>query len=132
MNQKISLKNILVLQAVVIVYTLSSVVAKLATAEEVFSFVFFLFYGLEIVILGIYAILWQQMIKRFDLSVAYANRAMAILWSAVWAVVLFRDTIGLKQLIGIAFVVIGTVIVNADSKSDDKEVSPDLVNGEGV
>ena len=132
MNQKISLKNILVLQAVVIVYTLSSVVAKLATAEEVFSFAFFLFYGLEIVILGIYAILWQQMIKRFDLSVAYANRAMAILWSAVWAVVLFRDTIGLKQLIGIAFVVIGTVIVNADSKSDDKEVSPDLVNGEGV
>ena len=114
MNQKISLKNILVLQAVVIVYTLSSVVAKLATGEEVFSFTFFLFYGLEIAILGIYAILWQQMIKRFDLSVAYANRAMAILWSAVWAVVLFRETIGLKQLIGIAFVVFGTVIVNRE------------------
>jgi len=119
MNQKISLKNILVLQAVVIVYTLSSVVAKLATGEEVFSFAFFLFYGLEIVILGIYAILWQQMIKRFDLSVAYANRAMAILWSAVWAVVLFRETLGVKQLIGIAFVVLGTVIVNSDQKKED-------------
>ena len=45
---------------------------------------------------------------------AYANRAMAILWSAVWAVVLFRETIGLKQLIGIAFVVFGTVIVNRE------------------
>jgi len=119
MNQKISLKNILVLQAVIIVYTLSSVVAKLATGEEVFSFAFFLFYGLEIVILGIYAILWQQMIKRFDLSVAYANRAMAILWSAVWAVVLFRETLGVKQLIGIAFVVLGTVIVNSDQKKED-------------
>lgn len=119
MNQKISLKNILVLQAVVIVYTLSSVVAKLATGEEVFSFAFFLFYGLEIVILGIYAILWQQMIKRFDLSVAYANRAMAILWSAVWAVVLFRETLGIKQLIGIAFVVLGTVIVNSEQKKED-------------
>lgn len=112
MNQKISLKNIIVLQAVVIVYTLSSVVAKLATGEEIFSFSFFLFYGLEVVILGVYAILWQQMIKRFDLSVAYANRAMAILWSAVWAVVLFRETLGTKQLIGIAFVVLGTVIIN--------------------
>ncbi len=119
MNQKISLKNILVLQAVVIIYTLSSVVAKLATAEEVFSFSFFLFYGLEIVILGIYAILWQQMIKRFDLSVAYANRAMAILWSAVWAVVLFHESLGLKQIIGIAFVVVGTVIVNSDSGKED-------------
>lgn len=119
MNQKISLKNILVLQAVVIVYTLSSVVAKLATGEEVFSFAFFLFYGLEIVILGIYAILWQQMIKRFDLSVAYANRAMAILWSAVWAVLLFRESLGIKQLIGIAFVVVGTVIVNTEPVKEE-------------
>ena len=119
MNQKISLKNILVLQAVVIVYTLSSVVAKLATGEEVFSFAFFLFYGLEIVILGIYAILWQQMIKRFDLSVAYANRAMSILWSAVWAVVLFRESLGIKQLIGIAFVVVGTVIVNTEPVKEE-------------
>ena len=119
MNQKISLKNILVLQAVVIVYTLSSVVAKLATGEEVLSFAFFLFYGLEIGILGIYAILWQQMIKRFDLSVAYANRAMAILWSAVWAVVLFRESLGIKQLIGIAFVVVGTVIVNTEPVKEE-------------
>lgn len=119
MNQKISLKNILVLQAVVIVYTLSSVVAKLATGEEVFSFAFFLFYGLEIAILGIYAILWQQMIKRFDLSVAYANRAMAILWSAVWALVLFGETLGVKQIIGIAFVVLGTVIVNTEPAKED-------------
>jgi len=120
MNQKISLKNILVLQAVVIVYTLSSVVAKLATGKELFSFSFFLFYGFEIVILGIYAILWQQMIKRFDLSVAYANRAMAILWSAVWAVVLFRESLGVKQLIGIGFVVLGTVIVNSDVAKEDE------------
>ena len=67
MNQSVSIKNILILQAVVVVYTLSSVVAKFATGKELFSLSFFLFYGLEIVILGIYAILWQQMIKRFDL-----------------------------------------------------------------
>lgn len=120
MNQKISIKNIIVLQVVVVVYTLSSVVAKFATGKELFSFSFFLFYGLEIVILGIYAILWQQMIKRFDLSVAYANRAMAILWSAVWAVILFHEALGIKQLLGIGFVVLGTIIVNSDQKKDDK------------
>lgn len=126
MNRSISIKNILILQAVVIVYTLSSVVAKFATGKELFSFSFFLFYGLEIVILGIYAILWQQMIKRFDLSVAYANRAMAILWSAVWAIVLFHDTLALKQVIGIAFVVLGTVIVNSDqnqTRTDEIEIA---------
>ena len=119
----ISIKNILILQAVVVVYTLSSVVAKFATGQELFSFSFFLFYGLEVFILGVYAIFWQQMIKRFDLSVAYANRAMALLWSAIWAIVLFHDTLALKQMVGIAFVVLGTIIVNSDQKQENSKAT---------
>lgn len=111
-NKKISMKNLIVLQLVVIIYTFSSIVAKFAAKEDVFSFSFILFYGLEIMVLGIYALLWQQMIKKFDLSVAYANRAMALLWSALWAVFIFHEDLGTKQLVGILFVVIGTVIVN--------------------
>lgn len=116
-------KNIIILQAVVVVYTLSSVVAKFATGKELFSLPFFLFYGLELVILGIYAILWQQMIKRFDLSIAYANRAMALLWSAVWAVVLFHENLSGKQIAGILLVILGTMIVNTQQppKEDKKE-----------
>ena len=114
------IRNIVILQAVVIVYTLSSVVAKLATGKELFSFSFFLFYGLEVFILGVYALLWQQMIKKFDLSVAYANRAMALLWSAVWAVILFKETLNGKQLIGILLVIVGTMIVNMDQQTKNE------------
>ena len=123
MNRLQWIKNILILQAVVVIYTLSSVVAKLATGKELFSFSFFLFYGLEILILGVYAILWQQVIKRFDLSIAYANRAMALLWSALWAVLLFREELSEKQIAGIVLVILGTVIVNTDTpdKKEDKE-----------
>ena len=123
MNRLQWVKNILMLQAVVVIYTLSSVVAKLATGKELFSFSFFLFYGLEIAIRGVYASLWQQMIKRFDLSIAYANRAMALLWSALWAVLLFREGLGPKQVAGIVLVILGTVIVNTDtpSKKEDEE-----------
>ena len=125
MNRLQWIKRIVILQAVVVIYTLSSVVAKIATGSELFSFSFFLFYGLEIAILGVYAILWQQMIKRFELSIAYANRAMALLWSALWAVLLFRESLGTKQVIGIALVILGTVIVNADtpSEKEDKEAA---------
>ena len=121
MNRLEWIKNIAVLQAVVIVYTLSSVVAKFATGKELFSFSFFLFYGLEVFILGIYALLWQQMIKKFDLSVAYANRAMALLWSAVWAVVLFGDRLDEKRLFGIFLVIVGTVIVNMDQPKEGEK-----------
>ncbi|MCR5033651.1 MAG: transporter, partial [Lachnospiraceae bacterium] len=51
--------NIIFMQFVVIIYTVSTVIAKFAAGAELFSFRFLLFYGLEIFGLGVYAILWQ-------------------------------------------------------------------------
>ena len=119
MKKKITIKDIFILQSVIIIYTISSVVAKFATGTALFSFSFFLFYGLELLVLGVYALLWQQMIKKFDLSIAYANRAMALLWSGVWAVVLFKDTLSVKQIIGILIVIAGTIVVNMDNKKEE-------------
>lgn len=110
-------KNIILLQAVVVIYTLTSIVGKKASGAEIMSFEFILYYGLDVFILGIYAICWQQMIKKFDLSVAYANRAMAILWTGLWAVVIFRESLSAKQIVGIVVVMLGTVIVNIDRKA---------------
>ena len=90
---------------------------KKASGAEIMSFEFILYYGLDVFILGIYAICWQQMIKKFDLSVAYANRAMAILWTGLWAVVIFRESLSAKQIVGIVVVMLGTVIVNIDRKA---------------
>lgn len=64
MKKKITLKDILILQAVIAIYTLSTVMAKLASGHPTLSLNFFLFYGAELVILAIYALLWQQMIKK--------------------------------------------------------------------
>lgn len=111
-KKTVRVKDILILQAVIVIYTLSSVMAKLASGEKAFSASFLLFYLAELIILGVYAILWQQMIKKFELSVAYTNRAMALLWSMLWAVVLFHDRVSLKNLVGVAFVIAGTLIVN--------------------
>ncbi len=113
-KKRISLKSILILQLVIVIYTLSGVAAKGAAGYEMFSWQFIFFYGLEMVILGVYAILWQQMIKRFDLSVAYANRSMAVLWSLVWAVVFFHEKITVNNVLGVLIVLAGTILVNTD------------------
>lgn len=110
------IKNILILQVIIAVYTLSTVAAKIASGNDFFSFSFIIFYGIEICILGVYAILWQQIIKRFQISIAYANRAIALLWSILWAVIFFHETITLKNVIGVLIVIIGTIIVNKDDK----------------
>ena len=112
--KKVRLKDVVLLQLVVIVYTLSGVAGKNAAQFSFLSKGFILFYGVEILILGIYALLWQQIIKKIDLSIAYANRAMAILWSLVWAVLFFNENISVKNILGVIIVMIGTIIVNGE------------------
>lgn len=114
---KIKIKNIILLQIIVIIYTINSIIGKLSAGEEFMSMRFILFYVAEVGVLGIYALLWQQMIKRFDLSIAYANRAMALIWSAVWAVVIFHESLSIKNIIGIMLVIAGTVVVNTEAAS---------------
>ena len=111
-------KSWLLLQAVVIIYTLSGVAGKFASTHAFLSLPFILFYGAEILILGVYAILWQQIIKRFDLSVAYANRSIALLWSMLWAAILFQERISVQNLIGVAVVIAGTMIVNGGDRHE--------------
>ena len=114
---KIKIKNIILLQLIVIIYTINSIIGKLSAGEEFMSMRFILFYVAEVGVLGIYALLWQQMIKRFDLSIAYANRAMALIWSAVWAVVIFHESLSIKNIIGILLVIAGTAVVNTEATS---------------
>lgn len=115
--KKIGIKQIILLQAIIIIYTVSGIMAKFASSGETLEKII-LFFGLDLLFLGIYAICWQQMIKIFPLSVAYANRAMALLWSAIWAKIIFGEQIGLKQILGIALVVVGTLIINTEKQEE--------------
>ncbi|MBR1707617.1 MAG: EamA family transporter [Clostridia bacterium] len=115
LRKKASIMDIVFIQASVIIYTLSGVAGKFASQYDFFTFEFILCYGIEIIILGVYAILWQQIIKKYDLSVTYANRSVALLWSMAWAVLLFHETVTLKNIVGVVFVIIGTMIVNGEA-----------------
>ena len=103
------------MQGAVIIYTMGSVCSKMAGGSEFPSPRFILFYGGQILVLAIYALLWQQIIKRVDLSVAYVNRSVAILWSFLWAVLIFGEAITLQNIIGLILVVTGTIIVNGEA-----------------
>ena len=115
-KKKTKLKEIFILQIVIAIYTLSTVFAKFASGQEFMSFKFILYYGLEMLILAVYAVVWQQLIKKFDISVAYANKAMGLLWSIVWSILIFNETITIKNVIGVVIVIVGTIIVNSEDE----------------
>lgn len=113
-EKSFSLTKLLAIQVIVAIYTLSGVFSKFAASQPFLSWHFILLYGGEIGVLGIYAILWQQIIKRMDLSVAYANRAVSLLWSMLWAVVFFHESVSIQNMLGVLIVIIGTIIVNSE------------------
>ncbi|MBQ7679294.1 MAG: transporter [Butyrivibrio sp.] len=107
------LRMILLLQGAVLIYSLTTVIGKYTAGHPMFSREWILLYLLDFAVLGIYALIWQQLLKRFQLSIAYANKAMTLLWSLLWSVVLFHEGITLPRIVGVLLVIAGTIILNS-------------------
>ena len=113
---KLTPLSVLAIQGAVIVYTGSNICSKMTSHYDAFSGMWFLWIFLELCCLGGYAIFWQQIIKRYELSIAYANRAFAIFWSMLWAFLIFGERITPKNLIGVAVIFTGIMLVNSDAR----------------
>ena len=120
-------KILLFLHLLLGVYSLSGVFSKKAAGETFLSLRFCLFYGGIIFLLGIYAIFWQQIIKRMPLTTAYANKAVTVIWGLVWGIVIFGEGITIKKVIGALIVMAGIVIYSIESaKEEEKKTAASL------
>ena len=111
MKRKVNVKTFLFLHIVILIYTVGTVFSKMAATEEVFSLSFFLFYGLFLVCLGIYALAWQQVLKRVPLVTAFCNKAVTVIWGMLLGALIFREQITVMNVIGAITVIVGVVLV---------------------
>ena len=109
---------LLLLQGAVMIYSLTTVIGKYTSSYPMFSREWILLYLLDFAVLGIYAIIWQQLLKHFELSIAYANKAMTLLWSLLWSVLLFHEGITPARVLGVALVIAGTIVLNSGESAD--------------
>lgn len=111
-----SIKKYIQLHIVILIYTLSSVCSKIVSdsinSNGLISLKTIVFLGILFLSLFIYAVFWQQIIKKVDLTIAYVNKGVTILWSLFWAGILFNETIRINSLIGALIVIVGIVVVN--------------------
>lgn len=110
-KSKSKIKDYIFLHILLIVFSLCSVFSKLAASKDFLSFEFCMFYGISIIILGIYALLWQQILKRFTLTTAFLNKAVTIIWGIVWGALIFGEAITIQMIIGAIIVFIGVSLV---------------------
>lgn len=111
----------LLLHILLMFFSASEVFSKLASQYPVLSPRFVLFYGLNIVVLGIYAVGWQQVIKHIPLTAAYANRAVTIFWGVVWGVLLFHEEVTPNKVIGALVVLVGVALYSAQTAREESE-----------
>ena len=112
-------KNFIFLHLIIFLYSLSSLCSKFASRLEFFSFQWCALYALLIFILGIYAILWQQLLKVMPLNLAYANKAVTLLWGMLFGVLVFKETVSLTNILGGLIVLAGVIVMVTDHKKTE-------------
>ena len=101
------------------IYSLSTVCSKLASQQTPNSVRFILLYGCIIGLLGFYAIVWQQIIKRLPLTTAFANKAVTVVWGIIWGAVFFHERITPGKLLGAAIVIAGVFVYVLSEKQEE-------------
>lgn len=104
------LKVLLALHVMLVFYSVSGIMSKLAAGFPFMSLGFIACYGGMVLVLGVYALGWQQVIKRIPLTTAYANRAVTVVWGIVWGALLFGEGITLPKVVGAAIVLCGVAL----------------------
>ena len=93
------------------IYSLSSIFSKLASMQDFMSLKYVFCFGAINVILGLYAVLWQQVLKKVELYVAMSNKPLVLVFNCIIGFFLFKEAINYKMIIGMALITVGLVII---------------------
>lgn len=119
---KDKIKWYIVLHFIFFIYSVCTMLGKMAGKYEILSANFMLLYGLSITCMVIYALVWQQVIKRLPLITAYASKAVTVLWGMVFGAAIFEENIKLKQVFAAGFIFAGIILfVISDQKQEKND-----------
>ncbi|MDO5345478.1 MAG: EamA family transporter [Lachnospiraceae bacterium] len=120
------IKDFVFLHLNICLFSFTGVFSKLASnvlnKNGIHSIMLYVYLGLMLLNCAVYALAWQRAIKKFDLSFAFANRSVYLIWSQLWAVLIFKEHLTVNNIIGMLFVLVGiTVVQLASSEKNQKE-----------
>jgi drug/metabolite transporter (DMT)-like permease len=123
-----ALKTTLKLQPVVVLFSCASICSKLASKQlpvEASSFSDFVLQcmrnwklifllGVMIFLLGIYAYIWQRIIRNSKIAIVYANKSSYLFWTQLAAIIIFGEHLSVCNIIGIAIIFAGVILGNSE------------------
>lgn len=103
-------KTVAALLGANLVYACESIFTKLASAEEFLTLRYLLFMGCAVAVLGVYAIIWQQILKRLPVSEAYMFKGTALIFVLLISALLFGESITVTNIIGATMIIGGIAL----------------------
>lgn len=100
----------IVLIGINLLYACVSLFTKYASQHVFMSWNYLLGLIGAVGIMGLYAILWQQVLKRIELSMAYMFKGTSIVFIMLLAYALFGEQITWNNIIGTTIIIIGIVL----------------------
>ena len=97
-----------------LLYTCVSLFTKYASQQEFMSWNYMLGLFGAIGVMGLYAVLWQQVLKRVELSMAYMFKGTSLIFVMLLAHILFGEQITWNNVVG-AIIIIGGIVLFANS-----------------
>lgn len=114
MSQKLTILSIVSLVAINLLYACVSIFTKYASQQEFMSWNYTVGLIGAIGVMGLYAVLWQQILKRIELSLAYMFKGTSIVFVMLLAYILFGEQITWNNIVG-AIIIISGIVLYANS-----------------
>ena len=93
-----------------LLYACVTLFTKYASQQEMGSVAYCLGLAGAICVMGAYAICWQQILKRVELSTAYMFKGTSLIFIMLFAFALFGEAITMMNIIGAVVIIIGITL----------------------
>lgn len=103
-------QHVIILLLINILYACVSIFTKYASMHEFMSWNYTVGLIGAIGVMGLYAILWQQVLKRVELSMAYMFKGTSLVFVMLLAYVFFGEQITWNNIIGAIIIISGIVL----------------------
>ena len=99
------------LQVGYLIFSFCGVFLKFGARHPFFSKGFLLCYAGSFLCVFLFALIWQQVLREYDLMTAYAWRGTVFLWTFLWAIILFDETVTMNNIAGAIIILSGIFLV---------------------
>ncbi len=93
-----------------LIYSFAPILSKAASAHGFLSLPYLLYFGGAVLTLGIYAIVWQQIIKHIPVSDAYMFKGTSIIFVLLLSHFLFGEAITIQNCLGAVIIIVGIAL----------------------